>query len=87
MLEVGTRGVLGHSLLGQGRKQAMMTLQGHSRDRRKNYRQRKTWQSLILKESEMGRWHPGERGERPLADTGTSREPESAGFWKAHAAA
>lgn len=64
----------------------MMILQGHSRDRRENYRQRKTWQSLILKESGMGRWHPGERGERPLADTGTSWEPEPAGFWKAHAA-
>lgn len=43
VLEVRTRGVLGYSLLGQGRKQAMMTLQGQGRDRRKRtYRQRKT---------------------------------------------
>lgn len=87
MLEVGTRGVSGHSLLGQGRKQATTTLQ--DRDRRmRNYRQRRTWQSQILKESQMGRWHLDEKGERPLAETGTSREPELAGFRKkAHAAA
>lgn len=89
MLEVRTRGLLGHSLDSQGRKHAMMTLQGRGRDRSKrNYRQRKTWQSQILKESQMGRWHPGERGERPLAETGTSQEPEPADFGKkAHAAA
>lgn len=75
--------------MGQGRKQATATLQDQGRDRRmRNYRQRRTWPSQVLKESQMGRWHPGEKGKRPLAEAGTSREPELAGFGKtAHAAA
>lgn len=84
----GTRGVLGHLLLGQDRKQAMMSLYGQSRARRKrNYRQSNTWQSQIPKESQMGRWHPGERGKRLLADAGTSWEPETAGLGEAKAQA